>query len=104
MIYVNHNDWSKGDLVRVTRSHSLLKGNPDGIWPDILVTPIKTSKNERDTRADIFNDMVVIALDDMPNAGSYAIVRILYNDSVWVANSNYLQPIHLNSERKNNGT
>lgn len=104
MIYVNHNDWSKGDLVRVTRSHSLLKGNPEGIWPDVFIPATKTNQNERNVNTDIFNDMVVVVLDDMPNAGSYAIVRIIYNDSVWVANSNYLQPVHSNNERKNSGT
>jgi hypothetical protein len=96
MIYTNHYDWSKGDLVKITKSHSLLKGDPDGIWPDIFVKRTK----ENTVQIEISAESVVIALDDMPLLGASAIVRIIYDDNVWVANSNYIQPIYLSNERE----
>jgi len=84
----NTYEWAKGDLVKVTRGHPVCKADPDGVWPDVFL------KNN-DCTVEIPHGAVIIAFDDMPLSGQRAVVRVLYDDSIWVANSNYLTIVYL---------
>jgi len=85
-------DWIQGDLLKVTREHTLEKGNLDGVWPDIFLYKNISSD---DPKLSIARDIVVIALDPCPSSGQRAMVRVIHQDGVWVANSNCLTPTYL---------
>lgn len=83
------NDWIPGDLLKVTKEHCFAKGNPEGIWPDVFCKTSNSNQNEELIHTDeIPCGTVVMALDLKPRAGHRAYVRVLYEDGVWVANSN----------------
>lgn len=88
------NDWITGDLLVVTRSHYFVKGNPDSVWPDVFE---RIACNEYDnyttveTPTEVPIGTVVMALDPKPELGKYAVIRVLYDNGVWVANSNFIQ-------------
>lgn len=83
------NDWVAGDLLKVTREHYFAKGDPEGVWPEIFLRK-ETTKTVEDTPSEIPIGTVIMALDAKPSSGQPAFVRVLYNDGVWVANSNYI--------------
>lgn len=82
------NDWIAGDLLKVTREHYFAKGDPDGIWPDIFLK--ESPELTPGTSRKIPFGVIVMALDAKPSSGQRSFVRVLYNDGVWVINSNYV--------------
>lgn len=84
-------DWVKGDLLRVVRSHSFAKGiageapgrydifyhGPDGKF--II------------TRNEIPEGVIVMAIDSCPASGKSSAIRVMHENGVWVANSNFVQ-------------
>lgn len=88
----NRYDWVQGDLLKVTREHTLEKGNSEGIWPDVFLSKNISSD---DPKLQIARDTVVIALDPCPASGQRAFVRVIHEDGVWVANSNCVARTYL---------
>lgn len=85
----NKHDWVTGDLLKVVREHYFVKADADGVWPDVFSK--ETHEYFRKTTEGLIKPgTVVMALDSKPPAGSPAVIRVLYNNSVWVANSNYV--------------
>lgn len=80
------NDWVAGDLVKVVRDHYLTKGDPDGVWPEVFFRMENGSCVE--SNSIVPAGTVMMALDSKPPCGEQALVRVLYEGGVWVANSN----------------
>jgi len=86
MINKRLNDWVAGDLVKITREHYLSKGDPDGVWPKVFFKTESGSCIE--SNSTIPAGTVLMALDSKPQDGDQALIRVLYEGEVWVANSN----------------
>lgn len=85
----NKHDWVTGDLLKIVRQHCFVQGDPDGIWPNVF-KKAEVESVERRISSLVKPGTVVMALDNKPSAGQPAVIRVLYNNSVWVANSNYV--------------
>lgn len=77
-IIINNFAWKKGDLLTCIKKHVILRAS---YGQDLTVC----------NPTDLTDNIVVMALDDRPDAGQRALVRIIHDGNVWLANSNYLR-------------
>jgi len=84
-------DWAEGDLLKVVRCHYFAKGDMNGVHPKVF---LKDEDEQLISSTDeISEGSVVMACEPCPSAGARAFVRVIHEDGVWVANSNYVQRV-----------
>lgn len=84
------NDWAKGDLLKVTVAHYFAKGDTDATWPEVF------QRNDSGlivSAEPIPEGAIVMAIDSCPFPGARALIRVMHEDGIWVANSNRVQRI-----------
>lgn len=88
VVTISNFAWKKGDLLTCVKRHVILRASLDR---DLTKCILLTQEEKPVAQTDLTDNTVVMALDDQPDAGQRALVRIIHDGNVWLANSNYFR-------------